>query len=239
MCRVKRSHEYPASGQYHEAELRIACDVANPHRILPVLPPGPLNVLDIGCGAGQALMVAADRPDVRAFGIDLDAAALAAGRPRLCGVRFACARGERLPFASASFDVVLCRVSLPYMRPGPAVAEMARVLRPGGDLWLVLHSLGYTCAEWRRAIASGRWRHATSRLAVLVNGAAVNLSGGRWSPPFGRWRGEWFQTPGGMRSLLTRAGFEQIRVEHSPHFVVTARKAGHRAGPETSPASGH
>ena len=50
---------------------------------------------------------------------------------------------EFLPFADASFDLVMCVQSFHYMRdPAAAVAEMARVLRPGGSA-LVSSVLGY------------------------------------------------------------------------------------------------
>src|SRR4029078_12134027 len=45
---------------------------------------------------------------------------------------------ERLPFAGGSFDVVTCAHSFHhYSHQGRAVAEMRRVLRPGGRLMLV------------------------------------------------------------------------------------------------------
>jgi ubiquinone/menaquinone biosynthesis C-methylase UbiE len=63
--------------------------------------------------------------------------------------------GERLPFAAAAFDLVLLFNSLhhvPVDRQGAALAEAARVLRPGGDL-LVAEPL----AEGPWFDSSARW----------------------------------------------------------------------------------
>jgi ubiquinone/menaquinone biosynthesis C-methylase UbiE len=46
-------------------------------------------------------------------------------------VEFHCASVEALPFDDESFDLVTCRLVLPYTRNGVALSEMARVLRPG------------------------------------------------------------------------------------------------------------
>jgi SAM-dependent methyltransferase len=49
---------------------------------------------------------------------------------------------EHLPFDAASFDVAMSQYGFEYMRRTEAVAELARVLRPGGSLLLVMHHAG-------------------------------------------------------------------------------------------------
>lgn len=94
------------------------------------------SVLDVGCGNGWWTKVAADRtPDGIVVGLDLSLGmldALARHAPGVPGVQ---ADGQRLPFASESFDVVLALWCL-YHMPDKAAAlgEMRRVLRKGGTV---------------------------------------------------------------------------------------------------------
>jgi len=76
------------------------------------------RVLDVGCGAGQDLLPFLDETMALCVGIDV-----APGIGQIKGggslghrkARFVRATGERMPFANDSFDVVFCRVALPYM----------------------------------------------------------------------------------------------------------------------------
>lgn len=108
----------------------------------------PHRVLDAGCGDGLfARTIAA--PAV--VGVDLSPGMVARARGR--GVDARVADIQELPFADASFDVVVCNWTLyhlPELEQG--LAELARVLRPGGrfvgiynrdrhmeELWSVVH----------------------------------------------------------------------------------------------------
>ncbi len=103
---------------------------------LGALEPGPDDrLLDVGCGSGAAVRAAAPTVD-RAVGVDLSpgmidrARELARATPN---VEFAVADAEALPFDGATFTTLLCTTSLHhYPSPERAVAEMARVLTPGG-----------------------------------------------------------------------------------------------------------
>ena len=112
--------------------------VANPHRIAP-LPEGA-TVVDIGCGAGMDLLLAARAvgPTGRAIGVDMTAdmadraraGATAAGLPQV-DVRLGDALA--LPVETASVDVVISNGVL-NLTPDKAraYAEVFRVLKPGG-----------------------------------------------------------------------------------------------------------
>jgi len=95
--------------------------------------------LDVGCGTGAAVRAAAEVVD-RAVGVDLSPAMvdrareLAGASPR---AEFVVGDSEQLPFASAEFTALLCTSSFHhYPEPRRALAEMARVLAPGGRLVL-------------------------------------------------------------------------------------------------------
>jgi SAM-dependent methyltransferase len=100
-------------------------------------------VLEVGCGNGYLLSRYA-RHGARTCGIDLTwtGVALSRERFRLAGLagRLAQADAERLPFADACFDRVVSAGVLHHVPDvGAAVAEIHRVLRPGGSVVLMLY----------------------------------------------------------------------------------------------------
>lgn len=97
------------------------------------------RVLDVGCGTGPLLAgIVRASAEVYGVGLDLSPKMLAVARQRLGG-RQALVRGDvtHLPFGNGSFDCVVSASSLHFWRhPGPALAEINRVLGVGGQLVL-------------------------------------------------------------------------------------------------------
>ena len=93
----------------------------------------------MACGAGGVACAAAGVAR-RVCGIDLTPAMIEQARAAqtaagLANIDWHVGDIGHLPFAAGTFDVVLTRYSLHHlMQPGQAVAEMARVCRPGGRL---------------------------------------------------------------------------------------------------------
>jgi len=110
--------------------------------LLDLLPRDMGRLLDIGTGTGQMLELLAPRIS-QGVGVDASRAMLALARARLsrpglthCAVRL----GDmyRLPIADGAFDHVMLQMVLHYAEdPAAALAEAARVLRPGGTLVVV------------------------------------------------------------------------------------------------------
>ncbi|MCY9783819.1 methyltransferase domain-containing protein [Nocardiopsis sp. EMB25] len=94
------------------------------------------RILDAGCGAGPLSAALRDR-GAHVTGIDASAGMLALARRRLgddADLRVADLR-DPLPFADGVFDDVVASLVLHYLKDwGPTLAEIRRVLRPGGRL---------------------------------------------------------------------------------------------------------
>jgi SAM-dependent methyltransferase len=100
---------------------------------------GATRVLDLGCGEGQvARRVAALGAEV--VGVDPTGAQLATARARGGGPHYVRAAAEAVPLGDGSFDAALSCLVFEHLDPfEPAVAEVARVLAPGGRFALFLN----------------------------------------------------------------------------------------------------
>jgi SAM-dependent methyltransferase len=90
--------------------------------------------LDVGCGEGRFCRLMR-QAGIEAVGIDPTTALIEEARRRDPAGRYEVGRAEELPFASGRFDLVVSYLSLidiPDFRA--AIAEMNRVLKPGGTL---------------------------------------------------------------------------------------------------------
>jgi SAM-dependent methyltransferase len=104
------------------------------------------NVLDVGCGNGASSLEAARRvqPDGSVLGVDLSAPMLELARHRaveagLANVEFVEHDAQVHVFAQGSFDVVISRFGVMFFEnPEAAFANLARAVRPGGRLAMVV-----------------------------------------------------------------------------------------------------
>jgi SAM-dependent methyltransferase len=124
------------------------------------------RVLDIGCGTGQTTRDAARAASGgQALGVDLSAQMIGLARRLAAGQGIANARFEQAdaqihPFPAASFDVAISRTGTMFFGdPAAAFANIARALRPGGRLAMLVWQ-GPEHNEWIRelgaALAAGR-----------------------------------------------------------------------------------
>ena len=140
--------------------------------ILPLLPPAPASVLDVGCGTGSlSVLLAQAGHDVH--GVDFSERMIAVGRAKAekAGVaaRFEVGDAQAPPAEPASYDVVLGRHIL-WALPDPAAALRCWValLKDPGALVLVegrwSTGAGLTAAECERLVQPIRREIAITRL---------------------------------------------------------------------------
>ncbi len=174
------------------------------------------RVLDIGCGAGQELRPFVQGGRTLGVGLDVSSQVGRAGRELFTReqpasrVTFVRAGAEHLPFAPSSFDVVTCRLALPYTDNARALAEMARVLRPGGSLILKIHHARYYTTELSQALRTWHLKSAIHACRVLLAGGLYHITG---SQPRG-WLtgGETFQTLWLLKREFRRHGLAVERL---------------------------
>jgi len=134
-------------------------------------------VVDVGCGPGRYLRrLGATRPELRPVGIDVSIGMLRAAGQR----RVAAGSADALPLRTGSVDAALAMHMLYHLpRPGAGLAELRRVLRPGGrllvstnddtvdGLWQLFRDAGLD-----RLPVSGRWSLAGATDALQAAGFA-------------------------------------------------------------------
>jgi SAM-dependent methyltransferase len=140
--------------------------------------PDAARVLDVGCGDGaNCALLAQERWVKLAAGIDLQLPACATGErgdqarrlirrlgrpegvePAVCLLQM---DGTRMGFASESFDAVMSRSAMEHIKPvGQVLAEMVRVVRTGGLIYLAIDPFFWVRGCHKRGVVDVPWAHA-------------------------------------------------------------------------------
>lgn len=135
---------------------------------------GTLNILDAGCGTGGNAAYLQEYG--RVWGMDLSAEALRFARRRP-GLTLARGSVDRLPFSDGSFDLVLSNDVLCHLHVADderAVAEFARVLRPGGVIYLQLPAFDRLRSHHDAAVYT-RHRYTDLEVRGLLHRAGLRV----------------------------------------------------------------
>lgn len=149
------------SAQAWIAEMGETGDDSRQHVLDPVLmglirETRARNALDVGCGEGRLCRMLSDI-GMDATGIDPTARLLERARTLDPDGHYVDGIAERLPFDDAAFDLVIsCLTLLDIPDSDAAIAEMARVLRPGGHL-VTANLSGFMTANHRTARNGTGW----------------------------------------------------------------------------------
>ena len=157
---------------------------------------GVRSVLDVGCGTGSLLFeLAANSALHRLEGLDASDIYVRAALDRSADPRIGIQHGDAcaMPFDDAAFDAALSQLVLQFIPdPAAAVAEMRRVVRPGGIV---------AAAVWN---SGGGMPHQRMfwDTAAMLDPAAAALRGQTFNRPMTR-RGD-------LRSLFEQTGLEDV-----------------------------
>ena len=161
------------------------------HRVLGAVGAGPgLSLLDVGCGSGYALALAA-AAGCTVTGLDITPELLAIARERVPEAMLVHGEMDALPFEDGRFDIVVGFNAFAFADdPAGAVAEAARVVRPGGVV------AATTFAE------PGRNESTSLHLALEPLRAQATQTGDHL--PYA------LSEPGGLERLLGGGGLVQV-----------------------------
>jgi arsenite methyltransferase len=136
------------------------------------IPPGGI-ALDVGCGPGSvtASLARAAGPDGLALGVDISEPMLARAVRAEAGpqIGFLRADAQRLPLRDETVDAVVS-IAVLQLIPDPitALAEMARVLRPGGRLAVMVPAAGRAARLWRKLPNAGAYMFGEDELGDIL-----------------------------------------------------------------------
>jgi ubiquinone/menaquinone biosynthesis C-methylase UbiE len=168
-----------------------------------VLPYARGDVLELGCGPGHLQHALAGRlPFHTVVGLDLSPQMLAMARRRAAVL----VRGDAccLPFGAACFDTLVATFPSEYIANPATLAEMRRVLRPGGQVCVVLGAQLVGPAWYRRAMLLA-YRLTLQRVPDEPHLARAHTLLAAFEAAGFRANDTWLDAPGGRVYLVQAA----------------------------------
>ena len=170
-------HTYTLIAPFYDAAIGRVTQAAR-QRSLSALPEKPGRVLLAGVGTGLDLPHLP--PQHHYVGLDLNQAMLRRALPRVGQFDFLPVQGDaqRLPFAANSFDSAVLHLILAVVpQPAHCFAEIARVLKPGGEVLVFDKFLRRGQTALLRRLANPLMRRIATRLDVVFEDLLAEAPG--------------------------------------------------------------
>ncbi len=131
----------------------------------------PVKILEIGCGAGQFIRAIKKlRPELVCYGCDISNEAITKAKFANDGVDYSLCEAKKLPYADGSVDAVLVFDVLEHAEdPNALIAEIRRVLKPGGSLYCFVPCEGDSLSLWNWLRRLGVGGDLTKKYAGHIN----------------------------------------------------------------------
>ena len=177
------------------------------------------SVLEIGSGSGiNLLSMAMSGRAAEVVGLEPVEAyrqmgAILAEAEGFGPIRVEPGSAERLPFEDARFDTVLCVSAHQYFDVAPALAQIARVLRPGGQMVVIggtLGSFSRVCSGWllgRNGLSGVKNYLVTvaNTLGYMSVGRRILVRPSKWTTAY-----PIYPSRGSMRRMIASAGLQPV-----------------------------
>lgn len=198
--------------------------------------PSAGKVLEVGCGLGHLLQNLSGQYDV--YGVDVNEWALEQARQNVPAGHFSIQNAQDLSaFADGSFQIVIAKHVVEHLpSPEQAIAEMSRVLAPGGLLVLAtpntdspMHArkgknwVGYQDPTHINLRSPKEWLGLLEQAGIKPDKI---FSDGFWDPPYVSglplpFQRLWYGLPGGLQAIL---GLSVLPLRSGESLIVLGSK---------------
>ncbi len=205
----------------------LAC-VLDYHRLIKLMHPHPgLNLLDIGCGDGEVLMLARHL-GLEATGIETKPEAAAISQKNAPEARIVLGSPQAIPFDPQYFDLVTCFGAMDFfLDPRQSLREIYRVLKPGGKACIVLPNGNFRPFRHQKIILEGqglqgfypfeKWKALLQDSRLMVGDVRFS----RQNPPGQEDKTTW---PGRLRKKILSLLVHLFPKTLSSHFIFVCHK---------------
>ncbi|MBI4539113.1 MAG: methyltransferase domain-containing protein [Gemmatimonadetes bacterium] len=184
----------------------------------------PSLVVDLGCGTGLSIWIWAERA-AEVVGVEpnaemrrqaeLELARLRSSRPDRATVRLLDALSTATGLPRASADIVTCSQSFHWMEPEPTLAEVARILRPGG-VFATYHPEYPPTVHWELEAA---YRAFMARVRSLERERGASPGVVKWDKDR---QLEWLETSGRFR-FVKEIALHSVETGDAERFAALTR----------------
>lgn len=156
-------------------------------------------MLELGCGAGQFIRaIKKARPELVCTGSDISKTAIELAQKQNDGVTYVLQNTSATPFANQTFDaVVICDVLEHVEDPAAVLAEVKRVLKPGGVFYAFVPCEGDSLSLWHALDVVGLKKNLTTRFAGHIQ----------------------FFSRQSLKKLFAQTGFSKVQFYFSEHIL--------------------